>query len=190
MTKSVTILNETVLSSARFRLTRSLVELEENDGTRRRIEHEIYRHGPAAAVLLYDPGRRVVLLVRQFRLGAYLAFGALDSLEVAAGMLDGDAPDACVRREAMEEAGVHVRNLVFAFHLVTNPACMTETLACFVAAYAQSDLVAAGGGVDDDEWIEIVEIGFDEALALVARGEIRDAKTVALLYYARAQGLI
>ncbi len=190
MAKTVEILSETVLSSARFRLVRSLVELEESDGTRRRIDHEIYRHGPAAAVLLYDPERRVVMLVEQFRLGAYLAYGALASLEAAAGMLDGDAPEFCVRREALEETGVRLSDVRLAFETVSNPACMTETLACFVAAYSPRDIVAAGGGVDDDEHIVRVEMDFDAALAAVERGEIRDAKTVALLYYARARGIL
>jgi len=190
MTKSATILDETLLAAGRFRLERLGVEIVENNGTVRRIDYEIYRHGPAAAVLLYDPERRVALLARQFRLASYLATGALDSLEVAAGMLDHEAPDVCVRREAMEEVGIRIRDLRFAFHLTTNPSCLTETLACYVAAYAPEDIVASGGGVDADEYIERVEMGFDEAIAALERGDIRDAKTVALLWFARAKGLI
>lgn len=190
MTKSATILGQSLLSAGRFRLERLEVAIVENDGTERRIDHEIYRHGPAAAVLLYDPARRVVLLVRQFRLAVFVATGALDSLEVAAGMLDGDAPEACIRREAMEEAGLRIRDVSLAFAMATNPSCTTETLTCFVAAYAPEDIVAAGGGVDEDEWIERVEMGFDDALAAIERGDIRDAKTIALLYYARARGLV
>jgi len=190
MTKSATILDETLLAQGRFRLERLAVQIVENDGTVRRIDHEIYRHGPAAAVLLYDPDRRVVLLVRQFRLASYLSTGALDSLEVAAGMLDRDAPDVCIRREAMEEVGVRIRDLRFAFHLTSNPSCLTETLACYVAPYSPEDIVAGGGGVDDDEHIERMEMGFDDAIAALEGGEIRDAKTVALLWFARAKGLI
>ena len=47
-----------------------------------------------------------------------------------------------------------------------------------------------GGGVDDDEHIEVIEIPFAEALAMIERGEIADAKTIALLYHARAKGLM
>jgi len=187
---SATIVGKQVIAEARFRLERVRVELVEADGTERRLEHEVYLHGPAAAVLLYDPDRRVVLLVKQFRLGVYLSLGALDSLEVAAGMLDGDDPESCVRREAMEECGLRVRDARFAFSLTSNPACMTETVACYVAAYSPDDILAAGGGVDDDEWIERVEMDFDAALAAIGRGEIRDAKTVALLYHARVAGLL
>lgn len=190
MTKSATILEETLLAQGRFRLERLRVQIVENDGTVRQIDHEIYRHGPAAAVLLYDPSRRVVLLVRQFRLASYISTGALDSLEVAAGMLDHDEAEACARREAMEELGIRVRDLRFAFHMTSNPSCLTETLACFFAAYTPADIIASGGGVDDDEHIERVEMDFDEALAAIERGDIRDAKTVALLWFAKARGLI
>ena len=64
------------------------------------IDHEVYRHGFAAAVLLYDPDRGVVLLVKQFRMAPFLADGTTEMLEVCAGMLDGDAPEAGARREA------------------------------------------------------------------------------------------
>jgi nudix-type nucleoside diphosphatase (YffH/AdpP family) len=190
MAKAVEVLDETVLSSGRFPLTRSRVEIVESDETKRRIVHEIYRHGAAAAVMLYDPTRRVVLLVKQFRLGVYFAYGGLDSLEAVAGMLDGDAPEACVRREAMEEAGVRVAEVRHVFTTITNPACMTETIACFLAPYGKDDIVAPGGGVDADEWIERVEMDFDEALRRVETGEIRDSKTVALIYCMRAKGIL
>src|SRR5271166_405060 len=74
-----------------------------------------YRHGLAAAVLLYDPRRGVVTLVRQFRAGAYLSDGALATIEACAGMLDGDAPEACAVREALEETGIAIRDPVHAF---------------------------------------------------------------------------
>jgi len=190
MVKAVEVLDETVLSSGRFPLTRSRVEIVESDETKRRIVHEIYRHGPAAAVMMYDPTRRVVLLVKQFRLGVYFAYGGLDSLEAVAGMLDDDAAEVCVRREAMEEAGVRLAEVRHVFTTITNPACMTETIACFLAPYGKNDIVAPGGGVDADEWIERVEMDFDEALRRVETGEIRDSKTVALIYCMRAKGIL
>ena len=105
-------------------------------------------------------------------------------------MLDGDAPEACVRREAMEEAGVRLAEIRHAFNIITNPAGMTETIACFLAPYGKDDIVAPGGGVDADEWIERVEMDFDEALKRVETGEIRDGKTVALIYCMRAKGIL
>ncbi len=104
-------------------------------------------------------------------------------------MLDGEDPEACVVREAFEETGVRVLAARHAFDAFCSPGGMTEKIACFVAPYGAADRVGRGGGVDADEHIEIVEIPFDEALAMIEAGEIRDAKTIALLYYAKAKEL-
>lgn len=188
MAVSVKILGETLLANGRFRLTRTRAEVVEADGLRRTLDHEIYHYGRAAAVLLHDPERGLVRLVKQFRLAAHLADGALDTIEVCAGMLDGDGPEECARREAFEETGVRLAGATHAFDAYMSPGGMTETIACFIAAYGAADCVGPGGGVDDDERIEIVEIPLDEALAMIERGAIRDAKTIALLYYAKTKG--
>jgi nudix-type nucleoside diphosphatase (YffH/AdpP family) len=190
MAKGARILGETLLFSGRFRLTRTRVAIEEANGAVRGLEHEIYHYKQAAAVLLYDAEREVVLLVKQFRLGAFLGDGALDLIEVCAGMLDEDAPEDCARREAWEEAGVRLSRLDHAFDAFMSPGGMTEKIACFVAPYGAEDRLGVGGGVDADEHIELLEMRFDDALARISRGEIRDAKTIALLYYARATGLM
>jgi GDP-mannose pyrophosphatase NudK len=187
MAKSARIVGETLLASGRFALTRTRIEVEESDGGRRILDHEIYRHKNAAAVLLLDPTRGLVRLVKQFRAGAYLADGALATIEVCAGMLDGDAPEICAIREAFEETGVRVAAAARAFDAYMSPGGSPETIACFVATYGQADCLGPGGGVDADERIEILEIAFEKALAMIETGEIRDAKTIALLYYARAK---
>jgi GDP-mannose pyrophosphatase NudK len=189
MAKSVRLIAQKTLADGRFRLTRTRAEIEEDDGARRVLDHEIYHHGPAAAVLLYDPARRVVTLVRQFRLAAYLADGTPEMLEACAGMLDGDDAETCARREALEETGVRIVAARHAFDAFTSPGALTETIGCFVAAYNASDRVGEGGGVDADERIEVVEVGYEQAEAMIATGAIRDAKTIALIYYAKATGL-
>ena len=186
----VTLLDEQLLADGRFRLTLTTVAVEESDGETRRLRHEIYHQRGAAAVLLYDPSRAAVLLVRQFRLGAYLEGYRGAMTEVCAGMLDGDAPEAGIIREAMEETGVAVVAPRHVFDAFASPGATTEKIACFVARYDQGDRIGAGGGVDADERIALVEPTLAEALAMIGSGEICDAKTIALLYYAAAQGLM
>jgi GDP-mannose pyrophosphatase NudK len=190
MVKAARVISDTVLARGRFDLTRTEIEVTEDDGSTRTLKHEVYRHGKAAAVLLYDPKRRVVTLVKQFRAGAYLSDGALATIEACAGMLDGEPPEVCAVRESLEETGVAIREPVHAFDAYMSPGGMSEKIACFVAPYSEADRTGAGGGVDDDEHIEILEIPFGEALTMIERGAIADAKTIALLYYARAKGLM
>ena len=190
MARRVQIIAEETLANRRFPLTRIQAEVEEADGARRMLTHEIYRHGNAAAVLLYDDERGVVLLVRQFRLAAYLAEGALDLIEVCAGMLDGDAPLACALREAWEETGVRLASARHAFDAFTSPGALTEKISCFVAPYRAADRIGAGGGVDFDERTEVVEVPSGELETMIGTGAIRDAKTIALIYYAKANGLL
>ncbi len=190
MAKSARITAEELLSDGRFPLTRTHAEVEEADGGARTLNYEIYHHGAAAAVLLYDAERGVMMLVKQFRLAAYIAEGALEMLEVCAGMLDGDEPLACALREAWEETGVKLASARHAFDAFTSPGAVTEKIACFVAPYRVADRIGAGGGVDADERIEVVELGYAEAEAMIASGAIRDAKTIALIYYAKAHGLV
>jgi len=190
MATKARLVAEQTLSEGRFRLTRTRVEIEEDDGQRRALDYEVYRHGPAASALLYDPARGVVLLVKQFRLGAYLADGALETIEAVAGMLDGDDPATCATREVWEETGVRVAAVRRVFDAYTSPGGTTEKIACFVAPYSLADRVGRGGSVDADERIALVEVTLDQALAMIESGEIQDAKTIALIYYAKAEDLL
>ena len=190
MAPKIKLLGEKLLANGRFRLTQTSVEITEMDGAARVMNHEIYHHKAAAALLLYDPERAIVLLVRQFRLGAYLEGARQPMTEVCAGMLDGDTPEVGIIREAMEETGVAISGARHVFDAFVSPGATTEKIACFVARYGSGDRVGAGGGVDEDEHIEIIEPTFEEALAMIEQGDICDAKTIALLYYARACGLM
>jgi GDP-mannose pyrophosphatase NudK len=184
------ILNEQLLAEGRFKLAVTTIETTEADGATRVLRHEVYHYKHAAALLLYDPARRVVMLVRQFRVGGYLGGAEQPMTEVCAGMLDGDEPEACVIREAFEETGIAVSAAHHVFDAFVSPGGTTEKIACFVARYGESDKKGSGGGVDADEHIALIEPTLDEAIAMVERREICDAKTIALLYYAKAERLL
>ena len=190
MAKSARVTGEKLMAKGRFALTRTDIEVVEDDGVTRKLSHEVYRHGKAAAVLLYDPRRSVVTLVKQFRAGAFLSDDALATIEACAGMLDGDEPEVCAVREALEETGIAITEPRHAFDAYMSPGGMTEKIFCFVAPYSEADRTGDGGGVDEDEHIEVIEVPFAEALAMIPSGRIADAKTIALLYYARTENLL
>jgi nudix-type nucleoside diphosphatase (YffH/AdpP family) len=188
LTDRVRIRDEHVLSQKRYKLSEYDIDYRRNDGTWQGQTREIFDRKHAAAVLPIDPKRGTVILVKQFRLPAFLTGHRKPLVEVIAGALDNDTPDICARREAMEEAGNEVSDLKEVFHCFMSPGAITERMHLFVGAY--SGRTAKGGGLQDEgEDIEVLEMSLNDALAMVKRGEIVDVKTIALLQYAKLEGL-
>lgn len=184
MAGRISIVSKRVLSDYWGTTTGYEIDYTRADGTVQRLRREAYDHGHAAAVLPYDAARDTVVLVRQFRFAAHIAGGPDVLTEVVAGLLDDDSPEACIRREAMEEAGVTLSDVVPAFTIFVSPGSITEKIHCFVGAYAGPVAGASGLGLaHEGEDIEVVELGFDEAFGLIGRGDIVDAKTILLLQH-------
>jgi ADP-ribose pyrophosphatase len=145
-------------------------------------ELELIRHPGAAAVVpcLTDPkgSDPTILMIKQYR---YAAGGPL--WEVPAGTLDsGEAPEACARRELLEETGVTAERLEPLSAILTTPGFTDEVIHLFMA----SGLGRGTAAPERDEFIEVVPRPLSEVLAGIRDGEIRDAKTmVAILYMAR-----
>lgn len=185
-------LDEEVLAREKYSFSRLTYDLRRADGRWEKHERNLFRRPDAAVLLPYDAGRGKVLLTRQFRLGAFMNDSTPGLLEACAGTIDpGEAPEACMRREAMEEIGLRVEELRFLFEAFVSPAATTEKLSFFVAPYTPEARVGVGGGMEEEgEEIEIVEAGFDEILRAAQAGAIRDGKTLTLLYWLQASGLM
>ncbi len=152
------------------------------DGGSQTVRREVYDHGSAAAVLLHAPAADTIILTRQFRLPPHLNGDAAWMIEVPAGMLDGESAAVAAHREAVEETGYEPADLQFMFNAYMSPGSLTEKCACFLARYTPGAPLHAGGGLEHEgEDIEVFEIGFAEALAMIGTGEIIDAKTIMLL---------
>ncbi|WP_374307529.1 NUDIX domain-containing protein [Methylocella sp.] len=185
------ILGRSLISKGYGTLERLTILYRRRDGREQRLERELFDTGDGAAILLYDSSRGMVALVRQFRLPAYVKEGREALIEVCAGRLEGADPQTRIVREAEEETGFRVRNPRRLFEGYTSPGGFCEKLTYFAAEYSAQDRVAEGGGVaDEGEDIEVLEAPLDEALAMIERGEIVDAKTILLLQYARLAGLM
>ncbi|HST40601.1 MAG TPA: NUDIX domain-containing protein [Conexibacter sp.] len=182
----VRILESTLLCDDWSELRRTHLELRGPDGSWTPQVRETYDRGNGATILLYEPTALTVVLVRQFRYPAYVN-GHPDGmlLETPAGLLDGDAPEVAIRREAEEETGVRVGAVRRLFEVFMSPGSVTERVAFFAAPYSPADRVGAGGGLAaEGEQIEVVELPLAEALRAVERGEIVDGKTIMLLQWA------
>lgn len=155
-------------------------------------ERESYDRGNGAAILLYNEEKKTIILTRQFRMPTYLN-GNKDgmSIEVCAGLLDGDEPEVCAKKEAEEESGYRVKNIERVLEAYMSPGAVTEIVFLFIAEYNADMKVSDGGGLDDEhENIEVLEIPFQEALEMVKRKEIHDGKTIMLLQYAQLNNLM
>lgn len=180
-----------VLSDDWYTLKKTTFDLRRRDGSWQRMSRETYDRGDGAVILPYDPGRGTVLLTRQFRYPAYVNGHPEPLVEACAGLLDERDPETCIRQEAEEETGCRIAAPRRVFEAFMSPGSVTERLVFFVAAYAPADRAGPGGGrVEEGEDIEVLELPFRDALAMVDRGEIVDAKTIMLLQWAALHGLM
>ena len=140
------------------------------------FSREIFERGHAAAVLPYDPHLDRVVLIEQFRPGAYAAGRHPWLIEIVAGIIEpGEAAEAVVRREAWEEAHVELSAVEKIASFLMTPGACSEAVDFFVG---RADAGAAGGvyGLPHEhEDIRVFTLSTDEAAALLAEGRIENA---------------
>jgi len=174
-----------LLSNSYGTLTSTTLQWRRNDGTWQTQTRETYDRGEAAALLPYHRAQRTVILVRQFRYPAFIAGHDDLLIEAAAGLLDDISPEERIRREAEEETGYRLHDVHKIFEAFMSPGAVTEKIHFFVAEYQPDMRVGTGGGLaDEGEEIEVLEVGINEALAMISDGRILDAKTIMLLQHA------
>ncbi|MBC7229551.1 MAG: NUDIX hydrolase [Actinobacteria bacterium] len=136
----------------------------------REAEREVVLHRGAVGMVALD-GEGHVFLVRQYRHapGEHL-------VEIPAGKLDaGEDPLECARRELQEEVGCAAESWHLLASFYTSPGFSDEVLHLYLAR----GLTRGEAAPDEDEFLEVMRVPLEDALAMVARGEIRDSKTVA-----------
>jgi len=186
MSDQVRIKKVETLSDDWYVLQKTTFEYRRRDGTWQSLSRETYDRGNGATLLLYNTARRSVVLTRQFRFPTYVN-GNDDGwlVETAAGLLDSESPEIRVRQEVEEETGYVINNVQPIFDAYMSPGSVTERVHFFVAEYAPQDKQFNGGGnAVEGEDIEVLELAFDQAYAMISSGNICDGKTIMLLQYA------
>jgi ADP-ribose pyrophosphatase len=170
---SFTLLKSEIVYPGRaFTIRRDTLRLP--DGRESRFD--IVEHVGSVIILPVDANGNL-LFVRQYRHAA-----GLDLLELPAGTLDeGEAPEACARREIREETGMAAGKLepLGGFYLA--PGYSTEYMDVYLATNLYPNPLEA----DADEFLSIERIPYAEALSMFERGEILDAKSLAAFMLAR-----
>lgn len=181
----VRVIESRVLSDDWYLLKKTVFEFRRADGSWQRQQRETYDRGNGATLLLYQPTSRRVVLTRQFRFPAFVNGHDGMMVEAPAGLLDQATPEQRIRAEVEEETGYRVGEVRKVFEAFMSPGSVTEKLFFFVAEYDAASKVSAGGGIEaEGEDIEVLELPFEEALAMVRSGDIVDGKTIMLLQYA------
>ncbi|AEF21201.1 NUDIX domain-containing protein [Pseudomonas fulva] len=181
---NVRILKQHLLSDNWYVLKKIDFELQRRDGSWQPQTREVYDRGNGATIGLYNRARRTVILTRQFRIPAFVNEHHGYLIEAAAGLLDNASPEERIRAEAEEETGYRVRSVRKIFDAFMSPGSVTERVHFFVGEYQPEDRINDGGGlVEEGEDIEVLELPFAEALAMVDDGRIMDGKTIILLQY-------
>jgi GDP-mannose pyrophosphatase NudK len=188
----IRIIKEELLSDNWYTLRKYTYEILKKDGSRVEQTREVYDRGNGAAILLYNLEFQTVILTRQFRLPSFVNGNRKGFLiEACAGLLDEENPEDAIKRETEEETGYRIKEPKKVFEAYMSPGSVSEILYFFIAEYSQSMKVHEGGGVkQEEEDIEVLETGFEQAIAMMETGEIRDAKTIILLQYLKLQGIM
>jgi len=192
MNDKFSLISEEVLSDNWYTLRKFTFDYQNANGKWERQSREAYDRGNGATILLYNKEKQTVILTRQFRIPTYINGNETGMLiEACAGLLDKDNAEDCIRRETEEETGYKIKSVKKIFEAYMSPGSVTEILYFFVAEYTQDMKTGNGGGCEtEQENIEVMEIAFQDALEMIASGEIRDAKTMLLLQHAQISRLL
>ena len=148
------------------------------------ISREVFERGQAGGVLMYDPLRDEVVLIRQFRAGAYVAGHHPWTWEIVAGIIEEkETAEIMIRRETVEEAGLEVGELIPIQNVMLTPGACSEACQIFLGRIDSSKAGGVFGLESEGEDILVKVLPFAEAYALVERNEIDNAVGVIALQW-------
>jgi ADP-ribose pyrophosphatase len=148
------------------------------------IRREVFERGHTVGLLPYDPARREIVMLEQFRIGAHVVGSPPWLMEIVAGIIEpGESDEEVARREAKEEAGLDVSDLILMQKYLVSPGGTTETAALYLG---RVDATNAGGifGCDDEnEDIKSMVFSVPDALKLLTDGKLDNAQAVIALQW-------
>ncbi|BDZ75158.1 MULTISPECIES: NUDIX domain-containing protein [Methylophaga] len=177
--KSFKVLNQKTVYKGFFSVKKyTLQHTLYHGGWSQVVDREVFHRGDCIAVLLYDPYRDEVVIIEQFRAGAILTKQQEEAwlLEIVAGAVEeNETPEDVAIREAHEEAGCEVMELMKINAFYTSPGGTSECLTLFCGKVDTSEVGGVHGLAEEDEDIAVSVVKFEEAYKLVETSRIQSA---------------
>lgn len=143
------------------------------------VNREIFERGHAVGVLLFDPKLNKIVLVEQFRMGAYGKVNNPWLLELVAGIVGkNETPEEVAVRESKEEANLVVQDLIPIYRYWVSPGGTSETVVLFCGRVDASHAGGIHGLVDEAEDIRVWVMDVKEVYQAVADGRINNALSI------------
>ncbi len=181
------IINKKLLYSGFFKLTEIKLQHDLFDGGQSRVvRRELLDRKQAVAVLPYDPQRDEVVLIEQFRIGAGEDETGPWLIEIIAGYQEPDeSAEQVVHREAREEAGCEVTDLVPMYQYYSSPGGCNEQIQIFLGCTDSSDINGIHGLDEEGEDIKVHVISSQQAFDWLDSGRINSAAPIIALQWFR-----
>jgi ADP-ribose pyrophosphatase len=185
MTRKYEIIGREVCHQGFFRLERYRLRHDLfAGGVSRVLTRELFERGHAAAVLPFDPERDAVVLIEQFRIGALEDKYGPWLLEIVAGVMEqGESAEHLARREAVEEAGCAVQELVPVCDFLVSPGGTSERISLFCGRVDSRQAGGVHGVHEEGEDIMVRVVSFAEAMRWLEQGRIRSASPIIALQW-------
>jgi ADP-ribose pyrophosphatase len=148
------------------------------------ITREVFERGHAVGVLPYDPAGDAVVLIEQFRIGAVAADMPAWQSEVIAGIIDeGETPAAVAHREAREEAGCTIQELVHICHYLVSPGGASETVQLYCGRVDSAGVGGIHGLAHEHEDIRVEVVRLEDARARLCASRFSNAPLIIALQW-------
>lgn len=149
-----------------------------------RVQRELFLRDDAVCVLLYDAPRDRVVMIEQFRVGALDHPRSPWLLELVAGIVEpGETPEQVARREAVEEAGATLGEVLPITRYMVSPGGAREYIELLCAQVDSEGLGGVHGLAHEGEDIKVHLIAAETLFGMVADGRIDNAPAIIALQW-------
>jgi len=183
--QDVEIVEQKTVYKGYFSMDHYLVRYRQFDGSWSRVfSREVFVRKKCAGILLYDPDRRKVVLIEQFRMGSLEDQESPWLYEIVAGVLeDNESLEELIVREAKEEAGLDVQALQSICEYWTSPGGCSEYIYLFCGKIDSSNAGGVHGLVTEGEDIRVHVLDQEKAFKMVKEGSIRTSPAIVALQW-------